>query len=124
LALSRPPRFGERPLRAPEAIVPYGFVLATENEIRIQSRLDNAVLTASVVDRFFPKDRIRAGIDAVLALPNGSSVRDIERLLGGRCDGLDVAIHLAWKGLIRLAPMRKWTRDTTFVRSRPSRAAR
>lgn len=57
-----------------------------------------------MVDRFFPKDRIQAGIDAVLALPNGSSVRDIERLLGGRCDGLDVAIHLAWQGLIRLAP--------------------
>jgi hypothetical protein len=76
-----------------------------------------------VVDRFFPKDRIQAGIDAVLALPNGSSVRYIERLLGGRRDGLDVAIDLAWPGLIRLAPVRKWTRDRTFVRSRPSRAA-
>jgi hypothetical protein len=96
----------------------YNFVLATENEIRVQPRLDNAMLSSSVVSRFFPKHRIQAGIDAVLALPNGSSVYDIERLLGDDRDGLDVAIHLAWHGLIRLNPARKWSWDTTFVRTR------
>lgn len=95
----------------------YGFVLATENEIRVRPRLDNAMLTTSIVDQFFPESRIQAGIDAVLSLPNGASVQDLENLLGGRRDGFKVAVHLAWRGLIRLDPSRKWTWETTFVRT-------
>ena len=94
-----------------------GFALYTENEIRVQPRLDNATRSSSVVNRFFPKNRLQAGIDAVLMLPNGSSVLDLEHLLGDKGDGLNVAIHLAWKGLIRLAPQREWTWETTFVRT-------
>lgn len=96
----------------------YGFALYTENEIRIRPRLDNATLTSAVVTRFFPKERLQAGIDAVLKLPHGSSVEDIERLIGRRGDGLDVAIHLAWQGLIRLSPRRVWDWETTFVCTR------
>ncbi|MGC0322527.1 hypothetical protein ABIG06_003156 [Bradyrhizobium sp. USDA 326] len=96
----------------------YGFALYTENEIRVQPRLDNAMMTSGVVSRFFPKNRIQAGIDGVLKLPNGSSVLDLERMIGGRGDGLDVAIHLAWQGLIRLSPRREWDWETTFVRTR------
>lgn len=96
----------------------YGFALYTENEIRVRPRLDNATLSSSVVNRFFPKNRVQAGIDAVLGLPNGSSISDLERLLGGRGDGLDVAIYLAWQGLIRLGPQHKWNWETTFVRTR------
>lgn len=80
----------------------YGFALYTENEIRVQPRLENATLSSAVVSRFFPKDRLQAGIAGVLKLPNGSRVLDLERLLGGRGDGLDVAIHLAWQGLTGL----------------------
>jgi hypothetical protein len=95
-----------------------GFALYTENEIRVRPRLDNATLSSSVVNRFFPKNRLQAGIDGLLKLPNGSSIRELERLIGGRGDGLDVAIHLAWHGFIRLAPQREWTWETTFVRTR------
>jgi hypothetical protein len=96
----------------------YGFALYTENEIRVRPRLDNATLTSAVVTRFFPKDRLQAGIDGILRLPNGSSVLELERLIGGRGDGLNVAIHLAWQGLIRLSPQREWDWETTFVRTR------
>ena len=96
----------------------YGFALYTENEIRVQPRLANAMLSSAVVNRFFPKNRLQAGIDGVLKLPNGSSILDLERLIGGRGDGVDVAIYLAWQGLIRLAPQREWGWETTFVRTR------
>jgi hypothetical protein len=96
----------------------YGFVLATENEIRIQPRLHNAGLMTSVATRYYPETSIRAGIDAVLALPKKSSVCGLQQALGLFHDGFEVALYLAWRGLIRLDPAVEWSRETTFVRTK------
>lgn len=94
----------------------YEFVLATENEIRIEPSLRNASLMLRCADRAFPKNWERVGELAVVSLPRSSSIRELEQVLPEDVDAFSVALRLAWKGQIVLDPERKWTRATTFAR--------
>jgi hypothetical protein len=95
----------------------YEFVLATENEIRIEPSLRNASLMLRCADRCFPKNWERIGELAVLSLPRSSSIRELEQVLPKDVDAFSVALRLAWKGdSIVLDPTEKWTRATTFAR--------
>jgi hypothetical protein len=94
----------------------YDFVLATENEIRIEPSLQNASLMLRCADRCFPKKWERIGELAVISLPRSSSIRELERALPEGIDGFSVALRLAWNGRIVLNPGEKWTRATTFAR--------
>jgi len=94
----------------------YEFVLATENEIRIEPSLRNASLMLRCADRAFPKKWERVGELAVVSLPRSSSIRELERALPEGVDGFSVALRLAWKGQIVLDPGENWTRATTFAR--------
>ena len=95
----------------------YGFVLATENEIRVQPRLHNAWLMTSVPSRHYPEACFRAGIDAVLILPATSSIARLQQVLGRNYDAFETALYLAWRGLVRLDPSVTWSRETTFERT-------
>jgi hypothetical protein len=94
----------------------YEFVLATENEIRIEPSLQNASLMRRCADRHFPIAWEGIGEQAVVSLPRSSSIRELERVLPG-VDAFSVALRLAWKGdAIVLDPNEKWTRATKFAR--------
>jgi hypothetical protein len=94
----------------------YEFVLATENEIRIEPSLQNASLMLRCADRYFPPKWKRIGKRVALSLPRSSSIRELERALPEDVDAFSVALHLAWEGEIVLDPTEKWTRATTFAR--------
>ncbi|MCP2216227.1 hypothetical protein [Bradyrhizobium elkanii] len=94
----------------------YGFSLATEDEIRIQPSLRNADLMRRCAGKGFPERWEVEGRLAVLRLPHESSIRELERVLPTEIDAFSVALRLAWRGEIVLAPMEDWTRATTFAR--------
>jgi hypothetical protein len=95
----------------------YEFVLATENEIRIEPSLQNASLMRGCADRHFPGKWEKIGEQALLSLPRSSSIRELERVLPKDVDAFSVALRLAWKGdSIVLDPSDKWTRATKFAR--------
>jgi len=94
----------------------YGFSLATEDEIRIQPSLRNADLIRRCAGKDFPERWEIEGRLAVLQLPRESNIRDLERVLPAKIDAFSVALRLAWRGEITLAPMEVWTRTTAFVR--------
>lgn len=94
----------------------YGFSLATENEIRIQPSLRNADLLRRCAGKLFPERWEAMGRLAVLRLPRESSIRELQRVLPEDVDAFSVALRLAWRGEIALAPLENWTRVTTFVR--------
>jgi hypothetical protein len=95
----------------------YEFVLATENEIRIQPSLQNAALMLRCCDPRFPVAWEKIGERAVLVLPRSSSISELETVLPGDIDPFSVALRLAWSGQIVLDPSRKWARTTAFVRA-------
>ena len=94
----------------------YGFSLATENEIRIQPSLRNADLLRRCAGNLFPEQWEAVGRLAVLRLPRESSIRELQRVLPEDVDAFSVALRLAWRGEIVLAPLENWTRATTFAR--------
>lgn len=95
----------------------YEFVLATENEIRIQPSLHNAGLMLRCCGPTFPIAWEKIGEQAVLALPRSSSVNELQAVLPKEVDAFSVALRLAWSGQIVLDPSRKWARTTRFVRA-------
>ncbi|NEU97989.1 hypothetical protein [Bradyrhizobium uaiense] len=95
----------------------YEFVLATENEIRIQPSLQNAGLMLRCCGPTFPVAWEKMGEQAVLALRRESSVSELEAVLPNGMDAFSVALRLAWSGQIVLDPSRKWSRTSTFVRA-------
>ena len=95
----------------------YEFVLATENEIRIQPSLQNAALMLRCCDPHFPRAWEKLGEHALLALPRASSVSELETVLPKKVDAFSVALRLAWSGQIVLDPSQKWTRATKFARA-------
>lgn len=94
----------------------YGFSLATEDEIRIQPSLRNADLMRRCAGKHFPERWEIQGRLAVLRLPQNSNIRELERALPADIDAFSVALRLAWRGEILLAPMEEWTRATMFTR--------
>jgi hypothetical protein len=94
----------------------YGFSLATEDEIRIKPSLRNADLIRRCAGKHFPERWEIEGRLAVLRLPRQSGIRELERVLPADIDAFSVALRLAWRGEIVLAPLEKWTRATTFAR--------
>jgi len=94
----------------------YGFSLATEDEIRIQPSLRNADLMRRCAGKHFPERWEVEGRLAVLRLPRESGIRELERVLPTEIDAFSVALRLAWRGEIALAPMEVWTRATRFAR--------
>lgn len=95
----------------------YGFSLATEDEIRIQPSLHNADLIRRCAGILFPERWEAVGRLAVLRLPRKSSIRELERVLPAGVDAFSVALRLAWRGEIVIAPDEEWTRATTFARA-------
>lgn len=98
----------------------YEFEVSTENEIRVQPRLHNAKVMLRGAVRHFPAALESAGLSAVLQLPHQATVRDLQRKLPDGADAFEVALRLAWLGVITLDPRVRWSRDTTFVRSKRS----
>lgn len=95
----------------------YEFEVATENEIRVQPRLHNANRMVRSSGRHFPKELESAGFSAVLQLPHKATVKDLQSKLPSGIDAFDVALRLAWLGVITLDPRERWSRSTTFERS-------
>ncbi|NEW97155.1 TnsA endonuclease N-terminal domain-containing protein [Rhodopseudomonas sp. BR0G17] len=96
----------------------YEFQLATENEIRIEPSLQNAVLMLRCVPSRIPPTWCGVGRTAALQLPRRSLVSAFEDVLPPGVDALAVALYLAWAGEITLDPNSKWSRRSTFVRGR------
>lgn len=97
----------------------FKFVLSTEREIRVQPRLGNAELMLGAVSSVAPTDLFKAE-SALLRLPATTSVPALQEVMGSKHDAFAIALYLAWKGVIRLDPTLKWTRQTVFYRtSRP-----
>jgi hypothetical protein len=104
----------------------YKFRLLTEDEIRIQPRLDNAALVLRHAGYGFPKSWV---LEARLALTGSDikSVAELQAVLRPELDAFPIAIHLAWLGDIEFDPTTKFTRSSAFVRmsrhgSRPTTA--
>jgi hypothetical protein len=94
----------------------FRFVLCTDREIRVQPRQYNAELMTGAVSKRTPPDAFKAEL-AVIALPHRTSVFDLQQTMGPKHDAFALALYLAWRGVIRLDPTEKWTRDSTFERT-------
>ena len=72
----------------------FDFCLQTEDEIRIQPLLWNAKLLGRYADDLIPERLVRAGREALLALPEETTVADLKAVLGGGVDAFPLAIRL------------------------------
>lgn len=80
----------------------FDFSLQTEDEIRIQPLLWNARLLGRYADDLFPDRLVRAGREALLALPEETTVTDLQAVLGGGIDAFPLAIRLDWLGHVEI----------------------
>lgn len=94
----------------------FDFRLCTDAEIRVQPRLKNALLVGAAA-KHWSREMFQFAIESVLRLPHATSVPDLQRLVGPGHDAFNLALHLAWKGLIRLDPSVVWSRETAFERT-------
>lgn len=91
----------------------YGFRLVTEDQVRVQPRLDNAKMIRRHIDPPRPRAEDVAAIDALADLPDEATVRDLQDRLGPGLDAFPLALRLDWLGHIRM------DRGTWFGRTSP-----
>ncbi|MFF8799871.1 MULTISPECIES: TnsA endonuclease N-terminal domain-containing protein [unclassified Methylobacterium] len=80
----------------------FDFSLQTEHEIRIQPLLWNAKLLGRYADDLFPDRLVRAGREALLALPEETTVADLQEAVGSGVEAFPLAIRLDWLGHVEI----------------------
>lgn len=90
------------------------FRLVTEEQIRVQPRLNNAKMFQRHLVPYRNNAGERAAIEALAGLPENSSVATLQDRLGGRFDAFVVAIQLDWLGHLRLDRSTEFSRSSSF----------
>ncbi|WP_322517158.1 hypothetical protein SR870_06265 [Rhodopseudomonas palustris] len=95
----------------------FGFRLETEDDIRVQPRLSNAIMLRRHLVGYGEKDRKLFAIDALAQLPKESSVAALQEQVGSRFDAFALALQLDWLGHIKMDGRTAFSRRSTFVKT-------
>ncbi|MEJ0050135.1 MAG: TnsA endonuclease N-terminal domain-containing protein [Methylovirgula sp.] len=93
----------------------YRFRLLTEDEIRIEPRLSNAMLILRYAGQRFPSSWLMQARVA-LATQAVFNVDGLQAYLSPNIDAFPLALHLAWLGELEFDPTRPFSRGSRFVR--------
>ncbi|WP_047307795.1 hypothetical protein [Rhodopseudomonas palustris] len=95
----------------------YGFRFVTEEQVYVQPRLMNAKLLRRHLVPYRSDNDEAIAISRLGELPAGSSVPELQKLLGSGLDAFVIALRLDWLGHLRLDRRTPFSRNSPFLKT-------